>query len=245
MGSQRKTLEMVRTLLLFLFCVSFKLYNSEKSTQDYFSPHYDARFTIHIANRAENCFYMENLKDGYVINIHYLVISTKNGNQLDISMRMKDPLRQLITFQARKREGEFTNYKVAQDGDYEICFNNKYSMYESKKIMWEVSVVGDEENNWNKILNHHINRTLEKLESETQDVLAAITKVRYALARARHQQYWIKSKNMRDGERMITLQGMVNTWSLTYGVLICSVMLVQTFVLRNFFKTSSRVGIKV
>ena len=31
-------------------------------------------------------------------------------------------------------------------------------MYESKKIMWEVSVVGDEENNWNKILNHHINR---------------------------------------------------------------------------------------
>jgi len=227
-----------------IFLLFFQLSNA-LSSQDSFSPHYDARFTLQIANRAESCFYLENLKEGYVIDLHYLVVSTKNGNQLDISMRMKDPSHQLVTFQARKKEGEFIDYKVLKSGDFELCFNNKYSMYESKKIIWEVSIDGDEKQNWKKVINEYVNRTMEKFESETQDVLAAITKVRYALARARHQQYWIKSKNMRDGERMITLQGMVNTWSLAYGALLCTVMLVQTFVLRNFFKTSSRVGIKV
>ena len=33
--------------------------------------------------------------------------------------------------------------QVAHEGDYEICFNNKYSMYEEKKIMFEVSYLGD------------------------------------------------------------------------------------------------------
>ncbi|XP_023335209.1 uncharacterized protein LOC111706546 isoform X1 [Eurytemora carolleeae] len=72
---------------------------------------YQARYTINVLNRAENCFFLENLKEGYIVNIHYLVISTKNGNQLDISMRLKDAQNKLITFQARKREGHFTNYQ--------------------------------------------------------------------------------------------------------------------------------------
>ncbi|XP_023335210.1 uncharacterized protein LOC111706546 isoform X2 [Eurytemora carolleeae] len=46
---------------------------------------YQARYTINVLNR--------------------------NGNQLDISMRLKDAQNKLITFQARKREGHFTNYQ--------------------------------------------------------------------------------------------------------------------------------------
>ena len=30
-------------------------------------------------------------------------------------------------------------------GDYEMCFINKYSVLESKKIMWELDVTGEEE----------------------------------------------------------------------------------------------------
>jgi hypothetical protein len=34
---------------------------------------------------------------------------------------------------------------VTSNGDYELCFNNEYSAFTSKKVMWERDVVGDEE----------------------------------------------------------------------------------------------------
>lgn len=208
-------------------------------------PDYEARYTVFVMNRAESCFFLENMKEGYTINLHYLVISTKNGAQLDISMRIKDPKGRLVAFQARKKEGHFTNYKVEEPGNFELCFNNKFSMYEKKKLMWEVSVDGAVD--WQKLINNAINRTMEKFEADSKNVLSAIVKVRHAVARARHQQYWLKSKNSKDSERMITLQGMVDTWSMIYSSLICVVAVAQIFVLRSFFhiKPTSYTGLKM
>lgn len=150
-------------------------------------------------------------------------------------MRLKDPKNKMVTFQARKREGHFTNYEILVEGDYELCFNNKYSMYENKKMMWEVDIEGDENENVNEILNNAINSTMEEFNEESKEVQSAITKVRYAIARSRHQQYWIKSKNLKDSERMETLKGMVDTWSMLCSSFVCIVMIVQVFTLRSFF----------
>jgi len=204
---------------------------------------YQARYTIQVLNRAESCFYLENMKVGYNVNIHYIVISTKNGNQLDISMRLKDPNSKMVTFQARRKEGHYENYKINVAGDYEICFNNRYSMYESKKLMWEVDVEGDEQDDENEVMKAAINRTMEEFSEESKVILKTITKVRHNMARGRHQQYWIKSKSSKDSERMETLQGMVDTWSLIYTSLLVTVMVGQVFVLRSFFNekpTSSK-----
>ena len=81
----------------------------------------------------------------YVLSIHYMVLSSSNGKQLDITMRIRDPENRMVIYQARKKEGHYVDYKVTKEGHYELCFNNKFSMYESKKVMWEVDVVGDED----------------------------------------------------------------------------------------------------
>jgi hypothetical protein len=60
---------------------------------------YQERYTINIAPRAQSCFFLEDLEDGYVISIHYLVISDKGGEQMDISMNLKDSKNKMIVFQ--------------------------------------------------------------------------------------------------------------------------------------------------
>ena len=91
-------------------------------------------------------------------------------------MNFKDPKKKLVTFQARKREGHFTNYRVEVPGDFELCFNNKFSMYESKKMMWEFDVEGDEQENVDEILKNTINRTMEVFNEESEEVFSMIKK---------------------------------------------------------------------
>lgn len=38
----------------------------------------------------------------------------------------------------RRKEDKYRNHTVQQGGDYELCFINRYSMMETKKIVWEL-----------------------------------------------------------------------------------------------------------
>ena len=60
---------------------------------------YQERYTINIAPRAQSCFFLEDLEDGYIISLHYLVVSDKGGEQMDISMNLKDSKNKMVVFQ--------------------------------------------------------------------------------------------------------------------------------------------------
>ena len=63
------------------------------------------------------------------------------------------------------------NHTVTSNGDYELCFNNKYSAITSKKVMWELDVVGDEEKmNTNDEIVLAVNQTLEAYNEEARQV---------------------------------------------------------------------------
>ena len=63
---------------------------------------YQERYMIHVQPKSESCFFLESLEEGFVLNIHYVVLNTKNGAQLDISMRLRDLDKRLITFQVER-----------------------------------------------------------------------------------------------------------------------------------------------
>ena len=60
---------------------------------------YQERYTVTVQPRGQSCFFLEDLEDGYVISIHYLVITTKGGEQMDISMNLKDSTGKMVVFQ--------------------------------------------------------------------------------------------------------------------------------------------------
>ena len=69
---------------------------------------------------------------GYGLSVHYTVLSTKNGNPLDISFQLKDSNHKMLFFQVRKKEDFVSNHTVNTAGDYEMCFNNRF-VYKSQK----------------------------------------------------------------------------------------------------------------
>ena len=47
-----------------------------------------------------------------------------------------------MVYSNRKVEDQLLGYEIQEQGDYEICFNNRYSMLEHKRIFWQFEIEG-------------------------------------------------------------------------------------------------------
>ena len=57
------------------------------------------------------------------------------GQSLDITMYMRDPIKNLITYAARESEGKKFGLEMNMDGDYEVCFSNRYRLRSSYLVV--------------------------------------------------------------------------------------------------------------
>ena len=105
-----------------------------------------------------------------------MVNSDRAGRQLDISVKIKSPTGKLIQYFNRKVEDQWLGYVSREEGDYEICFNNRFSMLESKRVFWQFEVEGqfDEEAFKKKI----VNATIEYAKEQAKEVEGVMRKVR-------------------------------------------------------------------
>ena len=195
------------------------------------------RYTIHVEPRSQSCFFIEDLQVDYVLSLQYTVLSTKSGNQMDISFQLKDASGKMVVFQVRKKKDSVLNHTVTAAGDYEVCFINRYSLMESKKIMWELDIVGDEQdmemNNEN--IQLAVNQTLEEYTEQARVIRVGIVRIRTKVSKARSQQWWLASKTPKDTERLVSIIQMIDTWSVAYSVMIIIVGLIQTRMVRGLF----------
>ena len=72
--------------------------------------------------------------------VFQVVNAGRAGQQLDISVKIRSPAGKLVQYINRKVEDQLLKYSAMEDGDYEICFNNRYSMMEVKKVFWQFEV---------------------------------------------------------------------------------------------------------
>ena len=96
----------------------------------------------------------------------------------------------MISYQARKGHGNVTGHEVKNPGDLEFCFNNRHSLVDSKKLVWEFRVLGEE-----RVLEveEGTNQTSEYLE-QADRVRKAVISVRGKVARSKHSQWWLGLK---------------------------------------------------
>ena len=66
-------------------------------------------------------------------------------------------------------------YSALEDGDYEICFNNRYSMLEVKKVFWQFEVEGA----FDEVAAHEklVNATVEYFQESSKEVETVVRKV--------------------------------------------------------------------
>ena len=101
---------------------------------------YQERYKMVIAPKSESCIFIEQLEVDWTLSLSYLVTSSKNGAQLDITLRLRDPDKRMVTYQGRRKQGNYSDYKVKTAGDFEVCWNNRHSMIDSKRLIWEYDI---------------------------------------------------------------------------------------------------------
>merc|ERR1712062_591725 len=67
---------------------------------------FQERHKMIIQPRTQSCLFLDKLKTEYVVNIRYLVLSSKNGKQQDITMRLKDNTGRMISYQGQQKQGD-------------------------------------------------------------------------------------------------------------------------------------------
>ena len=197
---------------------------------------FQERYTITVEPRSQACFFIEDLEVDYSLSLRYSVTSTKSGNQMDISFQLKDAAGKIVVFHVRKKENSVTNHTVTQAGDYELCFINRYSLMESKKIVWELDILGDEQQlGSSDTTDLMVNQTMEEYAEQARVMRVGIVRIRTKVSKARSQQWWLSSKVPKDTERLVPIISMIDTWSLAYSGLIIVVGVIQTMMVRKMF----------
>jgi len=197
---------------------------------------YQRSYVISVANKAEDCYFIPDVKINQVLNFHFVVTSAgRSGQQLDISTKIRAPSGKLVTYSNRKVEDQVLGYQSKEQGDYEICFNNRYSMLEHKRIFWQFEVEGafDEK----KVEEKIVNVTVEAFQEASNQVSKVVRKVRSSIARARHQQWWLSTMGQKHQARLEAVQGMIDRWSLGHIFLLVAVGITQLVILRRLFES--------
>ena len=99
---------------------------------------FQERHKMIISPKSESCFFLANMQEGYQMSISYQVVSSKNGKQQDITMRLRDPRNLLVTYQGRKMSGNYSDYTVKIAGDFELSFNNRNAMVDTKRLCGQI-----------------------------------------------------------------------------------------------------------
>merc|ERR1712062_4330 len=194
---------------------------------------FQERHKMIIQPRTQSCLFLDKLKTEYVVNIRYLVLSSKNGKQQDITMRLKDNTGRIISYQGQQKHGSY-DYTVKSGSDLEICFDNRHELIDSKKLVWEFDILGDEDKEFVVAANH----TMEEYMFQADIVQRSVKKIRMNLVRSKSLQWWFGMKTPKDTERLESIIAMIDSWSLAHSCLVVVVGLTQLFVLKRFFESA-------
>jgi len=99
----------------------------------------DNDLTVVIPPGHFECFY-QNVKKDLVLEVEYQVI---DGGDLDIDFMLKAPNGQVIVNEMRKPDAIHT-VDETMEGDYEVCFSNRFSRISQKVVFFEIIIDSDD-----------------------------------------------------------------------------------------------------
>jgi len=98
----------------------------------------EADYTVIVPAGKKHC-YMQPMEKGTAFEIEYQVL---DGGDLDVDFMLFSPAGRLIVDEKRSEEG-LHEVASAEEGDYQICFDNIFSRMTDKTVFWEVFVEDD------------------------------------------------------------------------------------------------------
>lgn len=201
---------------------------------------FEKEFTINVDASKEDCFY-QPMKTGDTADIEYQVISGGHG-ELDISLNIFDPTGRVLVADFKKSENSHT-VDVQMNGDYKICFDNKFSSFSTKTIFFELIVDNSEEDKWGSEENYNFDDVDPSIiyNLKLTEVQEIVNNVRDHLNKAKHLQDLIKSSEARDRNVAEETFFRVNVYSILILVVMILVGFVQLIMVKSLFEEKSKV----
>lgn len=100
------------------------------------------KLTVRVPPSSVKCFY-ENASTHDVIAIKYQVIDGNHG-KLDISFDMQNPNGYPMVTECKKSES-IHRLTAHLDGDYRYCFDNSFSKFNEKTVVFEIIIEADDD----------------------------------------------------------------------------------------------------
>jgi len=200
--------------------------------------------TVRVEPGKEECFY-EKVEQNKYLYVEYQVIDAGQAN-LDIHFKIASPSGTNIVQEFMKSDGSHRE-QVTEAGDYQICFDNTFSTFAHKVIVFELMIESedhkdddpwydDEEDDFNfdKVTKEEI------YDMKIEDMKDILSRVRTFLNKAQIHQSSTRGHEARDRNLQENNYTRVNTWSFINMFLMLSVGAVQVVMVRSLFDDKSR-----
>uniref|UniRef100_A0A0N5B182 GOLD domain-containing protein n=1 Tax=Syphacia muris TaxID=451379 RepID=A0A0N5B182_9BILA len=203
-----------------------------------FAVEYD--FTINIPAGKTECYFQPLDKPEYkTMDVEYQVI---DGGDLDIKFKLRLNNNVLIE---EKKSDAIHRIEVKELGDYELCFDNSFSLHSHKIVFFELFIFG--KNDTARIydmFSFGVNKVGDNIEmgATVRDFHAASDRINSHLNEVEYYQSVERAYEARDRAIMNANYDRVNFWSIINSILLVTVGLLQVFVIRSLFDESSKVN---
>jgi len=207
------------------------------------------QMTVEVVAGSEECFYVENVKVGEVLDLEYQVIgSSAPTGQNDITVRVQSPHPSFKTLfhDEMSKQGNF-NEDLQEEGDYRICLDNSRSRWSDKTVWFEIQVEDPhddydddymEEEDWEKI--KAVGDDTEKLFDMTvEEIQNTVHSVRIRVNKIRHGSYLLGAHMSKDTNQVLANLERINFWSAVNLIVMIIVGITQVLMVKSFFMERS------
>ncbi|KAK6640060.1 hypothetical protein RUM43_008337 [Polyplax serrata] len=199
--------------------------------------------TINVVAGREECFY-ETLTDGQVLDIDYQVIDGGQG-ALDISFYLSAPDGRIIVMDYKKADKSH-RIDIKEDGDYKLCFDNRFSSFNTKTVYFELIIEAEDGTDVDLNVDFNgINRKLgieDQYELTIQNIEESVKRVSPHLQKVRHLQETLRAFAARDKNILEGNNYRINYWSFIQIVIMIIVGFVQVLMVKSLFDEKPRIN---
>lgn len=197
----------------------------------------EREMTVEVKAGTQECFY-ETIKEGETLDIEYQVIDGGQG-ELDINFYMAGRTGEVVLQDLRRSEGNHRT-TISEEGDYQICWDNTFSHFNTKTVFFGITIESDDDNDlWDDGLDETI--TAEEIyEMKIEDIKEAMGRIRAHLTKSRFMQDQLRAYEARDRNLAENNCTKVTSWSMVNITVMVVTGLIQVILLRSLFDDKSR-----
>ena len=194
------------------------------------------QLSVQIEPGKEECYH-QTLEVGDTIMVEYQVLdSTGQYSRLDIDFRLMQPdgLPVVIEYRRSENSHEFAGGKL-KTGDYKFCFDNKFSLFSTKLVYFDVEVMNEDKDADPEPSQDNLGLGLEEYQTAADQIWMQIYYMKQKMLKASNLQTHMTISHGKDMNLVDRNIRRIDNTSVVLVVLIVMAGYLQAYMIKQMF----------